>query len=309
MTTVEGNTEAGFLFATLTEFIHLWKSGKEGTLSLKCKDGKTSVKFQGSLGHPDTPHIQDGRRGKKRRVKSEIRKARDNARAAAFQAAGAPPPTAAPPAPTPAGQDQDVPAPVPPALPPAGQDRDKSPPHTSIPGAQSHQLTTPSPSPQPPPRHTSPLPTLSPPSSLPSSSGERSQEKKAARVGRRMKRATRVETRSGTRSVRFREEAGEKETTEFVPRGAEKVTEEEVTSSQSRPSSHQDRQAVEQKEEKKEDDGVMTPAFWERCKAWEHQVELQDKLLRSIQKRRALSEAVKPDKPPDEDHPPPLKRN
>ena len=143
ITTTEGNTEAGFLFATLTEFIHLWKSGKEGTLSLKCKNGKTSVKFQGSLGHPDTPHIQDGR-GKKHRAKSVIRKARDNARAAAFQAARAPPPTAAPPAPTPAGQD--VPAPVPPALPPAGQDRDKSPP-------QSHQLTTPSPSQQPPPRH------------------------------------------------------------------------------------------------------------------------------------------------------------
>ena len=76
--TIEGNTEAGFLFATLREYIHLWKSGKEGTLSLKCKNGKTSVKFQGSLGHPDTPHIQDGRRGKKHRAKSVIRKTRDN---------------------------------------------------------------------------------------------------------------------------------------------------------------------------------------------------------------------------------------
>ena len=103
---IEGNTETGFIFATLREFIHLWKSGKEGTLSLKCKNGKTSVKFQGSLGHPDMPHTQDGRR-RKHRAKS------------AYQAARAPPPTA-----------------VSPALPQAGQDRDKSP-------AKCHQLTIP----------------------------------------------------------------------------------------------------------------------------------------------------------------------
>ena len=118
-----------------------------------------------------------------------------------------------------------------------------------------------------------------------------------------------VETRSGTRSVRIREEAGEKETTELAPRGAEKVTEEEVTSSQSRPSSLQDRQAVEQKEERKENTGVMTPAFWQQ------QLELQEKRLEVIRKvRQARSqETVKPpddfEYAPDDDQPPPLKRN
>ena len=120
-------TSASLVFKTLQKFINLWRSGREGSFKVDCKDGQAKVIFEEkifscNLGNPDD-HIQDGRRGKPR-VKSEIRKARDNARAAAFQAARAPP-TEAPPAPTPAGQD--VPLPVPPALPPAGEDRDKSP--------------------------------------------------------------------------------------------------------------------------------------------------------------------------------------
>ena len=179
MTTfLEGNTETGFLFATLREFLHLWKSGKEGSLTLKCKNGRNSMKFQAGLGYPDQPHIQDGRRRKRHRGKTDIRKSRDNARAAAFQAARAPPSATATPATPPAGQD--VPPLVPPALPPAERDLDKSPP-------QSHQLTTPSPSQQPPPRHTSPLHTPPLPGALPSSPGETSQRKKAESV----------ETRSG----------------------------------------------------------------------------------------------------------------
>ena len=177
-------TSAGLVFKNLQKFINLWRSGKEASFKVDCKDGKAKLIFEEkifscNLGNPND-HIQDGR-CRKQRVKSENRKARDNARAAAFQAARAPP-TEAPPAPTPAGQD--APPPVPPALPPAGQDREKSPP-------QSHQLTTPSPSQQPPPRHTSPLPYLPCSmskllaSSLPSSPGETSQEKEAEGDGTR----------------------------------------------------------------------------------------------------------------------------
>ena len=93
---IEGNSEAGFMFASLMEFIHLWKSGKESTMSLKCEDGKATINFKCSLGHPDQPHvhIKDGRGKRKIRVKSEIRKTRDNARTAAFQAAMASSPAA-----------------------------------------------------------------------------------------------------------------------------------------------------------------------------------------------------------------------
>ena len=95
---IEGNSEAGFMFASLLEFIHLWKSEKESTMSLKCKDGKATINFKCSLGHPDQPHvhIKDGGSKRKNRVKSDIRKTRDNARAAAFQAAMASPPAASP---------------------------------------------------------------------------------------------------------------------------------------------------------------------------------------------------------------------
>ena len=252
---------------------------------MDCKDGKARLIFSCDLGNPDD-HIQDGRCRKKQRVKSEIRKAHDNAWAAAFQAARAPPPpTTAPPAPTPAGQD--APVPVPPALPPAGQDQDKSPP-------QSLQPTPPSSSQQPPPRHTSPLSKFFLTSSLPSSPGETSQEKKAESV----------ETRSGTRSVRFSEEAGEKETLELAPRGTD-VTEEEVASSQRSPSSHQGQEAVEPKENEEREDGLPPASFWQQ------QLDLQVKRLEDIRKLRQASspESVKPERPPDEDHPPPLKRN
>ena len=95
---IEGNSEAGFMFASIMEFIHLWKSGKESTMSLKCEDGKATINFKCSLGHPDQPHvhIKDGRGKRKIRVKSDIRKTRDNARAAAFQAAMASSPAASP---------------------------------------------------------------------------------------------------------------------------------------------------------------------------------------------------------------------
>lgn len=144
-TSLEGNTEAGFLFATLREFIHLWKSGKEGTLSLKCKNGRNSVKFQSSLGHPDSPHIQDGRRKRKHRVKSDTRRARDNARAAVHQAARASlQPAASPP--------RTVSSPAPPPPParlvtslarasPAGTDNTPAAPHRSNPTIMEEDIT------------------------------------------------------------------------------------------------------------------------------------------------------------------------
>ena len=60
---IDGNSEAGFMFASLMEFIHLWRSEKESTMSLKCKGGKVTIKFKCSLGHPDQPHnsSEDGK--------------------------------------------------------------------------------------------------------------------------------------------------------------------------------------------------------------------------------------------------------
>ena len=203
------------------------------------------------------PHIQDGRHRKKHRAKSVTRKARDNARAAASRT------------PFPAAAGQDVTTPVLPELP--GQDRDKSPP-------KSHQLTTPSPSQQPPPRHTSPLPTLSLPTSLPSLPRETSQEKKAESV----------ETRPGPRSVRFSEETEEKETMELAPHGAEKLTEEEVAHSQHSPSSHQGWEAVEQKEDDQGKDGLMPASFWQQ------QLEVYEKRYEDLRKLRQASSPVKP---------------
>ena len=52
---------------------------------------------EAGFGHPDSPHIQDGRRRRRNRVKSDTRRARNNARAAAHQAARASLPPAASP--------------------------------------------------------------------------------------------------------------------------------------------------------------------------------------------------------------------
>jgi len=278
-------TSAKLVFTNLQKFVNLWKSGNEGSFKVDCKDGKAKLIFSCNLGNPDD-HIQDGRHRKRRRVKSENRKARDNARATAFQAARASPPTAASPAPTPAGQA--MPIPVPSVLPPAEQDQDKSPP-------QSLQLTPPSSSHQPPPRHTSPLPDSSSStstlltSSPPSSPGETSQEEDAEGDG----------TRSLTRSVRFSEETGEKET--MAPRGAENATEEEVASSQRSPSSHQGQEAVEPEEVDVREDGVPAPSFFQL------QLDLYSK---RVEDWRRLREANSPEsvKPPEEINPPPLKR-
>ena len=116
------NTEASFIFASLNEFIHLWRSRREASIKINCEDGKASLSFNCSLGTPDEAHIQQVQHGRYRyrsKKKSVTRVQRDNARAAAFQAAKAasasyhPPTTSPPPASTPAGPDVDPPPPTP----------------------------------------------------------------------------------------------------------------------------------------------------------------------------------------------------
>ena len=84
-TVLSGNSEAGFIFASLTEFIHLWRSGKEASVKINCKDKRAFLNISCNLGHPDQPHIPVGKRSK--RKKSDVRAARDRARAACYQEA------------------------------------------------------------------------------------------------------------------------------------------------------------------------------------------------------------------------------
>ena len=78
----ERNSEAGFVLATVTELVHLWRSKETASLTIECKDGKASINFKCDLGHPDKQHYKS----KKIRRKSANRISRNNARAAAFQA-------------------------------------------------------------------------------------------------------------------------------------------------------------------------------------------------------------------------------
>ena len=52
-----GNTEASFVFASLTEFFNVWRSGMEASFSVYCKEGRASLSFTCGLGHPDQRHI------------------------------------------------------------------------------------------------------------------------------------------------------------------------------------------------------------------------------------------------------------
>ena len=95
------NTEAAFVLSSVMEFLHVWRSGEESALSLQCKEGKAVLNLQVSLGSPDKSHFRhdDPRHGQPRK-KSERRRKKDNARAAAYRAAKANPAVpAGPPAP------------------------------------------------------------------------------------------------------------------------------------------------------------------------------------------------------------------
>ena len=92
------NTEAGFVTASVLEFFHLWRSKKNASLTIECKDGAARVNFNCYLGHPDQQHTSKPRPKKR---KSANRISRGNARAAKYQAEGGPPPTVSPPPPPP----------------------------------------------------------------------------------------------------------------------------------------------------------------------------------------------------------------
>ena len=55
---VNKNSDIGFVFKSVSEFIKVWSSNKEATLSLKTKNGKTWVNFscclEGGLKKPRT---------------------------------------------------------------------------------------------------------------------------------------------------------------------------------------------------------------------------------------------------------------
>ena len=82
-TILNSNSEAGFIFASLVEFLHLWRSGRKASMNIECMEGSASLSFNCNLGHPDTPHIVG--KQKKWKRKSKNRAARDNARAARHQ--------------------------------------------------------------------------------------------------------------------------------------------------------------------------------------------------------------------------------
>ena len=85
---VYNRTKVGFVYDTMSEFIHLWRSGVEATVKFECKDGKVAFSMSsGPLGYPEDRHPKV--EVKKRRRKSANRTSRNNARAARYQAAQA----------------------------------------------------------------------------------------------------------------------------------------------------------------------------------------------------------------------------
>ena len=93
----ERNSEAGFLFSSMIEFINLWKTEKEGSIKIECKKGRANLSFTCNLGHPDAEHLHTHRHQQgKVKSKSATRRARDRARAERFQATAAPAPTVSP---------------------------------------------------------------------------------------------------------------------------------------------------------------------------------------------------------------------
>ena len=71
------NSEAEFVFKSVSEFMKAWSSSKEASLSLETKNGKTWVNFSCCLGHPG--------KMKKPKTKSKKKRERDNLRAQLYQ--------------------------------------------------------------------------------------------------------------------------------------------------------------------------------------------------------------------------------
>ena len=88
---ISGNTEVGFVYASLVEFIHLWRSERDASIRINCKDGQATLSMEFNLGNPDDQHVREEKNKKKKKSKSATRTARNNARAARHQAATGPP--------------------------------------------------------------------------------------------------------------------------------------------------------------------------------------------------------------------------
>ena len=89
MANLRSNSEEAFVLASLTEFIHCWKSKQKATFSIKCEEGEASINFSCRLGQPKEKHVKNVKPRRFEVKKTPSRTARDNARAAAFQAANA----------------------------------------------------------------------------------------------------------------------------------------------------------------------------------------------------------------------------
>ena len=79
---IDANSESGFVFASLMEFMKAWESGTNARLFLESINGSAFVSFGCFLGTPTEKHFQP-----KKKDKSKKKQERDNLRAANFQAA------------------------------------------------------------------------------------------------------------------------------------------------------------------------------------------------------------------------------
>ena len=79
---LDSNSESGFVFASMMEFMKAWESGSNSRLFLESFNGSAYVSFGCFLGQPSEKHVKP-----KKKEKSKKKQERDNMRAANFQAA------------------------------------------------------------------------------------------------------------------------------------------------------------------------------------------------------------------------------
>ena len=83
------HSEEAFLFASVSEFVNCWSSGKKSRLIIESVRGQAFIQFSAFLGNPKDDHSKARARARDRqpkpKQKSERKIQRDNARAAKFQ--------------------------------------------------------------------------------------------------------------------------------------------------------------------------------------------------------------------------------
>ena len=79
---LDSNSEGGFVFASMMEFMKAWEAGANSRLFLESFNGQAFVSFGCFLGQPSEKHVKP-----KKKEKSKKKQERDNMRAANFQAA------------------------------------------------------------------------------------------------------------------------------------------------------------------------------------------------------------------------------